>query len=287
MPGREELSVAGLPDYDSPERAVAALKAMYEYASWKKRPPRIVTRFQVNKRRVERIITRRQRTGRLQVGEVKAKDILKAYGFQTPEGYLSSSAEEAIEVARRVGYPVAMKIVSPDIIHKSDLGGVRLNISNSEAVRDAYDLMMLRIQQRAPNAWIEGIYVEKMVDRGLEVIIGMNRDPQFGPMLMFGLGGIFVEVMKDVTFYLAPITQDEAIQMLKSTRSYEILKGKRGHKGVDLVAIATGLQLISQLTTDFPQISELDINPFIVGEAGTEPVVADARITLTPLHDTL
>ena len=156
----------------------------------------------------------------------------------------------------------------PDIIHKSDLGGVRLNVSNSEAVRDAYDLMMLRIQQRAPNAWIEGIYVEKMVDRGLEVIIGMNRDPQFGPMLMFGLGGIFVEVMK-------------------TTRSDEILKGKRGHKGVELEAIATGLQLISQLTTDFPQISELDINPFIVGEAGTEPVVADARITLTPLHDTL
>lgn len=284
MPGREELSAAGLPDYESPERAVAALKAMYEYAAWRKRPPRIVTRFQVNRRRVERIITRRQRTGRLQVGEVKAKDILKAYGFQTPDGYLSTSSEEAIEVARRIGYPVAMKIVSPDIIHKSDLGGVRLNVANSDAVQDAYDLMMLRIQQRAPSAWIEGIYVEKMVDRGLEVIIGMNRDPQFGPMLMFGLGGIFVEVMKDVTFYLAPITQDEAIQMLKSTRSYEILKGKRGHKGVDLVAIATGLQLISQLTTDFPQISELDINPFIVGEAGTEPVVADARITLTPLN---
>ncbi|MFP3983610.1 MAG: acetate--CoA ligase family protein [Desulfurivibrionaceae bacterium] len=280
LPGREELSAAGLPDYPSPERAVEALKAMVEYSSWLKRPPRVVTRFRVNRRRVERIITRRIRTGRHNVGEVKAKNILQAYGFQIPEGYLATSSREAMEVAERLGYPVAMKIVSPDIIHKSDLGGVRLNVTNSEGVRDAFDLMMLRIRENAPRAWIDGIYVEKMVDRGLEVIIGMNRDPQFGPMLMFGLGGIFVEVMKDVTFYLAPITEEEAIQMLMSTRSYEILKGKRGQKEVELSVIANGLQRISQLTTDFPKIKELDINPFIVGEPGTDPIVADARITL-------
>jgi len=286
MPGRDELVAAGLPDYPSPERAVAALKAMVEYAAWRRRPPRVVTRFPVNRRRVERIITRRLRTSRLQIGEVKAKNILDAYGFKIPEGYLATNSSEAVEIAERIGYPVAMKIVSPDIIHKSDLGGVRLNVTNSEAVADAYDLMMLRIGQRAPEAWIEGIYVEKMLARGLEVIIGMNRDPQFGPMLMFGLGGIFVEVMKDVTFHLAPITREEAIQMLMSTRSYEILKGKRGHRGVDLAAIATGLQRISQLTTDFPQIAELDINPFIVGEIGTEPVVADARMSLRALEVT-
>ncbi len=142
--------------------------------------------------------------------------------------------------------------------------------------------MLLRIWERAPEAFIEGVYVEKMLDPGLEVIIGMSRDAQFGPMLMFGLGGIFVEVMKDVTFHLAPITEEEAIQMLKATRSYEILQGKRGQKGVDLGAIASGLQRISQLTTDFPQIAELDINPFIVGEPGNEPWVADARMTLQP-----
>ena len=119
-------------------------------------------------------------------------------------------------------------------------------------MRDAYDLMMLRIRKQVPDARIEGVYVEKMADPGLEVIIGMTRDPQFGPMLMFGLGGIFVEVMKDVTFHLAPITEEEAIQMLKSTRSYDMLEGKRGQKGVDITAIATGLQRISQLTTDFP-----------------------------------
>ena len=284
IPGRDELVSLGLPDYSSPERAIAALKAMCDYAAWRTRPPRIVTRFRVNRRRVERIISRRIRTKSPQIGEVKAKSILQAYGFQIPQGYLAASSKEAVEIANRIGYPVAMKIVSPDIIHKSDLGGVRLNVNNMEAVQDAFDLMTLRISNRAPDAFIEGIYVEQMLGRGLEVIIGMNRDPQFGPMLMFGLGGIFVEVMKDVTFYLAPITEQEAIQMLLSTRSYEILEGKRGHKGVDLKAIANGLQRISQLTTDFPQIAELDINPFIVGEVGTDPVVADARITLGPLE---
>jgi acetate---CoA ligase (ADP-forming) len=141
----------------------------------------------------------------------------------------------------------------------------------------------MKLGKRLPGAVIEGVYVEEMAGKGLEVIIGMNRDPQFGPMLMFGLGGIFVEVLKDVTFNLAPITETEAIQMLKSTRSYAMLEGKRGQKGLDIGAIASGLQRISQLTTDFPQILELDINPFIVGEFGSEPVVADVRMTLGPL----
>jgi acetate---CoA ligase (ADP-forming) len=282
MPGRAELVAGGLPDYYSPERAVDALRAMCGYAAWRQRPPRVVTRFRVNRRRVERVIARSLRTQRLQLGEVRSKDILQAYGFRVADGYLASNAEEAVEIAQRIGYPVAVKIVSPDVVHKSDIGGVRLNMATSDMVRDAFDLMMLRIRQRLPEARIEGVYVEQMVARGLEVIIGMTRDRQFGPMLMFGLGGIFVEVMKDVTFHLAPITMSEAIQMLTATRSYEMLTGTRGQQGVDLEAIANGLQRISQLVTDFPQIDELDINPFIVGELGTEPFVADARMTLRP-----
>ncbi len=281
MPGRKELAVGGLPDYESPERAVAALKAMYQYSVWRNRPPRVVTRFPVNRRRVERIISRRIRTGKLQLGEVRAKNILRAYGFHILEGKLATTPAEAVEIAKFIGFPVAMKVVSHNIIHKTDLGGVRLDVASSQEVEDAYDLMMLRIWKQAPDAQIEGVYVEKMADPGLEVIIGMTRDPQFGPMLMFGLGGIFVEVLKDVTFHLAPITEDEAVQMLKSTRSYEMLKGKRGQKEVDIHAIAVSLQRISQLTTDFPQIVELDINPMIVGEIGTEPIAADARMTLS------
>jgi acetyltransferase len=280
LPGREELVAAGLPEYPSPERAVAALRAMHEYAQWRRRPPRVVTRYRVNRRRVERIISRRLKTGRLQLGEVKAKSVLAAYGFQIPAGALATSAEEAVETAEHIGYPVVMKVVSPDIVHKSDIGGVRVGITTRREVADAFDLMSLRIRENAPEAHVEGFYVEHMVPRGLEVILGMTRDPQFGPMLMFGLGGIFVEVMKDVAFHLAPITADEALQMLSATRSYALLRGARGQRGVDVAAIAAGLQRVSQLATDFPEIAEMDINPLMVGEVGTEPIAADARIML-------
>jgi acetyl coenzyme A synthetase (ADP forming)-like protein len=283
MPGREELVAHNLPDYESPNRAVGALKAMVDYATWLRRPPRIVTRFPVNRRRVERIIHRHQRTGELQVGEAAAKDILRAYDFVVPAGQLATDGEHAIETAEKVGYPVAMKIASPDVIHKSDMGGVKLNLGSPEAVQDAYDLMMLRIRQRVPHAHIEGVYVEQMCAKGREVILGMTRDPQFGPMLMFGLGGIFVEVMKDVTFHIAPISADEAMQMLEGTKSFALLKGVRGQRSVDLEAIAVSLQRISQLVTDFPQILEMDINPFIVSEVGKLSVAADARITLAPI----
>lgn len=285
MPAREEFVQANLPDYPAPERAVEALKAMCDYAAWRRRPPRIVTRFPVNRRRVERIIARQTRMGLKEVGEVNAKEILAAYDFVVLPGEFARSAEEAVTVADRVGYPVAMKIVSPDVIHKSDVGGVKLNLASAQQVRDAFDLMMLRIGRRLPEARLQGVYVEMMGKPGREVILGMHRDPQFGPMLMFGLGGIFVEVMKDVSFYLAPITKEEAMHMLMNTRSYALLKGARGQGPVDLEGIAGALQRISQLVTDFPNIIEMDINPFIVGEVGTPPVVADARMTLAGVEE--
>jgi acetyl coenzyme A synthetase (ADP forming)-like protein len=279
-PGREFLTKCNLPDFPSPERAAKTLRAMCDYAAWRRRPPRIVTRFPVNRRRVERIISRHMRAGMARIGEVRAKEILSVYDFNIPEGRMVTTADKAVEYAERIGYPVAMKIASPDIVHKSDVGGVRLNLYSGKAVRDAFDLTMLRVQRGYPEARIEGIYVEKMCPQGREIILGMTRDRVFGPMLMFGLGGIFVEVMKDITFHLAPITHDEAVQMLKETRSYALLEGARGEARVDLDAIAAGLQRISQLGTDFPQIQELDINPYIVGPVGREPFVADARMTV-------
>ncbi|MBM4149221.1 MAG: CoA-binding protein [Lentisphaerae bacterium] len=285
MPGREELVACNLPDYPAPERAVAALRAMCDYAAWRRRPERVVARFPVNRRKAERIILRHMRTGRLQMGEAPAKDIMRSYGFNVPDGAVAATCQDAVDVAIRIGFPVAMKIVSPDVIHKSDVGGVRLNLANPDAVRDAYDLMMLRIGRAAPEANLEGVYVEKMGERGREVILGMTRDPQFGPMLMFGLGGIFVEVMRDVTFHLAPITRDEALQMLRGTRSYKLLEGVRGQKSVDLDSLAASIQKLSQLATDFPEVQELDINPLIVGTVGTDPLVADARITLAGRRD--
>ena len=281
LPQRKELADCNLPDYPSPERAVAVLRAMYEYGTWRRRPARVVTRFAVNRHRVERILARHLKTNQVQMGEVEAKEILRAYEFNVPPGQVAKTAQEAVQVAERIGFPVVMKIVSPDIVHKSDVGGIKLNISSSDEVRDTFDLLTLRVARRAPQARLDGIYVEKMCVQGLEVVLGMRYDPQFGPMLMFGLGGIFVDVLKDVSCYLAPITADEAMQMLMETRSYARLKTARGQADVDLSAITDGLQRISQMTIDFPQITELNINPFIVGNTGTESVVVDARITLS------
>jgi len=277
---KEKLMALGIPNYPSPDRAITALRAMCDYAAWRRRPARIVTRFPVNRRRVDRIIHMQMRSGEAQIGEVEAKEILRAYDFNVLDGQIARTSDEAVEIAERLSFPVVLKISSPDIIHKSDFGGVRINLANPEQVRDAFDLMMLRIQKRAPNAYLRGAYVEKMGQRGREVILGMTRDPQFGPMLMFGLGGIFVEVMKDVTFHLAPITAEEAMQMLKGTRSYALLQGARGQAPVDLDTLAGALQRISQLATDYPEITELDINPFIVGPVGMQAYVADARMTL-------
>ena len=281
IPAMAELVNRNLPDYPSPERMVSALKAMYEYNLWTHREPRVVTRFPVNKRMVERVFNTFRRMENVQIGEVDAKKVLRAYGFSVPDGGLCISSNQAVELADSIGYPVAMKIVSKDIIHKSDVGGVKINLQNKDAVRDAYDLMMMRIPSVMPEARLEGVYVEQMAPKGREVILGMSRDPQFGPMMMFGLGGIFVEVMKDVAFNIAPITKDEAMQMLVATRSYELLKGKRGQAAVDVDAIAVSLQYISQLVTDFPQIVEMDINPFMVGTVGSPSAAADARITLS------
>jgi acetate---CoA ligase (ADP-forming) len=277
---KEYLTSMGIPNYPSPERAVLALRAMCDYAAWRRRPPRVVLRFPVNRRRVDRILSKFVRMKNNQISEVEAKEILTAYGFRTLPGSLATDREESVEAAERIGYPVVMKVVSPSIVHKSDLGGVLINLGSADQVRDAYDLIITRSKRHSPKAVLRGVYVEKMGRRGREVILGLTRDPQFGPMLMFGLGGIFVEALKDVAFHLAPVTAGEAMQMLKLTRSYSLLMGARGQKAVDLEAIANGIQRISQLATDYPQIAELDINPFIVGEVGTEAYAADARMTL-------
>ncbi|MCY2950967.1 MAG: acetate--CoA ligase family protein [Planctomycetota bacterium] len=278
------LGKGKIPCYDSPESAVRTIKAMVNYVRWKNRPKRVVKLFSVNRHRVERIIDRHLRRGMREIGEMEAKEILEAYGFVTPRGSLATTADQAANVADRLGYPVVLKIWSPDIIHKSDVGGVKVGLTNRQEVRDAFDLMMYRIPQEVPDdTEILGVLVQEMVKKGREVILGVNRDPHFGPLVMFGMGGIFVEVLKDVTFNLAPITADEARQMLVSTKTYQMLKGVRGQEGVDIDAIAEALQRLSQLVTEFPQIMEMDINPLVVGPPGTTPIAVDARMSVEQL----
>lgn len=279
-PGVDILRQGQVPQYDSPESAVAAIKAMCEYTRWRQRPKRVVKLYPVNRRKVENIVERHLRLGLREIGEVESKDIIEAYGFVTPKGSIATTAEQAANIARQLGFPVVLKIWSPDIIHKSDVGGVRVGLKSAQEVMDAFDLMMFRVPKKMPEADILGVLVQEMCTEGKEVILGMHRDAHFGPMMMFGMGGIMVEVLKDVSFHLAPLTADEAKQMLMSTRTYKMLTGVRGQAGVDIDAIAEALQRLSQLVTEFPQIQEMDINPFKVGPEGTTPVAVDARISV-------
>jgi acetyl coenzyme A synthetase (ADP forming)-like protein len=269
-----------LPVYSSPERAVAALHAMHEYQLWRRRPEYAVTRFPVNRRRVERIFLRHVRTNCVRIDEVETKEVLRAYDFSVPDGAMASSPQEAVEIAERIGFPVAMKAVSTAIVHKSDVGGVKLNVASAEDVRDTFDLLTLRVGRRAPEIRLEGVYVEKMCAGGVQVILGVTSDPRFGPLLVFGLGGTFVDRLKDVCRHLAPITAEEAMQMLTETRSYALLQSILGPDSVDVSAIVGGLQRVSQFATDFPQVKELSIDPYLVGPVGTEAMVVDARMTL-------
>jgi acyl-CoA synthetase (NDP forming) len=278
--GLKILREGRIPQYNSPVSAVETIKVITEYVRWRNRPKRIVKLFAVNRRKVENIIDRHLRQNILDIDEAESKEILEAYGFVTPKGSIATTAEQAANIAEQLGYPVVLKIWSPDILHKSDVGGVKVGLNSEQDVKDAFDLMMYRIPKKRPNANILGVLVQQMCRGKKEVILGMHRDPHFGPLMMFGMGGLMVEVLKDVSFYLAPLTAEEAKQMLINTKTYQMLKGFRGEEGVDIEKIAEGLQRLSQLVTEFPQIQEMDINPYIVGPEGTTPIAVDARISL-------
>ncbi len=278
--GIDVLRKGKIPQFGSPEAATKTLKAMCDYVRWKQRPKRVVKLYRVNRHKVENIIERHLRQGIREVGESESKEILEAYGFKTPKGSVATTPEQAVRIAQQIGFPVVMKIWSPDIIHKSDCGGVKLGINSPREVEDAFDLMMYRIPKKEPDADILGVLVQQMCSKGKEVILGMHRDPDFGPLMMFGMGGTMVEVLQDVAFYLAPLTHDEAKQMLKATRTFKMLQGVRGEAGVDIDSVAEGLQRLSQLVTEFPSIQEMDINPFVIGRPGSTPIAVDARISV-------
>jgi acetyltransferase len=276
--GVEILQANRIPQYPIPERAARAMLEMVRYSRYKRRPLRVVERFAVNKNPVIKTIKTYLNRGKYEIGETDAKTIMEAYNFNVPPGMLATSVEEAVRFAGEVGFPLAMKISSPDILHKSDVGGVKVGLTSNAAVEDAYELMMLRIKRKKPDAQLRGVLIEKMILGGKEVILGMKKDPQFGPVLMFGLGGIFVEVLKDVVFGLAPLTEEECLAMIEGTKTYKLLRGVRGEKPVDINAIVVALQRLSQLVMDFPEIEEVDINPLKVGAEGDGAYVVDARI---------
>jgi acetyl coenzyme A synthetase (ADP forming)-like protein len=228
--------------------------------------------------RVQEVIAAVKQVGRSVLTAPEAREVCEAYGLPVPQEGLARSIEEAARVAREIGFPVAMKIVSPDIVHKTEAGGVQLGLSNARAVRQAYRTLTANAWNYRSDAHITGVQVQQMVGPGSEVIVGMIRDPAFGPVVMFGLGGVLVETLQDTTFRLAPTTSGEALRMLDDVRGAALLRGVRGLPAVHREALADLIVRVSQLAADFPEISEIDLNPVMASATGA--VAVDARFVL-------
>ena len=215
---------------------------------------------------------------RAELTEIESKELLQRAGIPVVETRLAKSKQEAISISKDLGFPVVLKIASPDIIHKSDSGGVKLGLSNGSQVGKAYSEIMSSVKQKSAGAWIQGVSVQKMARPGVEVIIGMSKDAQFGPVLMFGLGGILVEVLKDVSFRIVPVTRRDAEEMVREIKGYELLLGYRGQEPADIPALEELIVKVSDFVEQNPQIRELDLNPVFAYQDGV--VAVDARIIL-------
>ena len=279
--GVRYLEAHNIPNYVFPESSVRAMAAMLKFGDLLRLEKRQVRRVAANRDTVIDIINRRLGTqDKYYMPEQEASELLDCYGFPVLPHRLVRTPDELEDAADQVGFPVAMKICSPDIIHKFDVGGVKLKIKNLDQARQAYDDILANARQAKPDAEIKGVLMEKMARSGVEVILGATRDPRFGPMIMFGLGGTFVEVIKDVSFRLAPMWEVSAEIMMQSIATYKLLLGVRGQPRSDIESIKDCILRLSQLVSDHPEIMELDINPLIVYPEGQGCVVADSRMLL-------
>jgi acyl-CoA synthetase (NDP forming) len=227
---------------------------------------------------VSQIFAQVQKEGRKSLLETEAKIVCREYGIPVTRFDLAKSEADAVKSANAIGYPVVLKIVSPDILHKSEVGGVEVGLKNKNEVRQGYRRILENVKKNNSKAKIVGIMVQEMAPPSTEVIVGAVKDPQFGPAVMFGLGGIFVEVLKDVAFRVVPFTEDEAREMISEIKAYPILKGYRNTPAADIKAIANILLSVSRLITDYPAIKEIDLNPILVYQKGAKAV--DARIII-------
>ena len=214
------------------------------------------------------------------LNEVESKQLLEGAGIRTSGARAAQSADEAVALADELGYPVVLKVLSPDVAHKSDVGGVALGLGDAAAVRQAFDAMMTSITSAAPSARIDGVSVQQQVPAGVEVIVGMTKDPQFGPVIMFGLGGILVEVLRDVAFRLVPLEPRDAREMIREIKGFAVLQGYRGAEPADLTALERLLLDVSRFVDSHPEIEELDLNPVFVYPEGA--LAVDARVIISP-----
>jgi acetyltransferase len=279
--GVQYLEKHNIPNYAFPEAAVRSMASMAFYGKLLSLDRREVRRVTADRDTASAII-KKKLTGRdrYYMSEKEANEILQCYGFPVLKSVLLKDLSEVDEAAEGFAFPVAMKICSPDIVHKFDVGGVRLKIKTKDEARTAFEEIIENVKKLKPSVKIDGVIIERMAKRGVEVILGAVREPKFGPICMFGLGGTFVEAMKDVTFRLAPMWEISAEIMIQTIKAYSILKGVRGSPPCDIDAIKDCVLRLSQMVTEHPEIAELDINPLIVYPQGEGCVVADSRILL-------
>ncbi len=278
LENKQILSEGGVPHFMYAEPAIRALESMYRFSKWLNVKNDYIKTFSVDKDKVRTILSNVKRQGRSNLLEDEGYEVLKAYGFPIPKSILVNNENDAISASNNIGYPVVMKISSKDVIHKSDAGGVKVGLKNNDEVKNGFNMILHSVKTHHPDADINGILVQEMITNSRETILGAKQDKLFGPLLMFGLGGIYVEILKDVNFRLAPISESEAKIMVESIKTIGLLKGARGEKPSDLFSIIDCLLRLSQLVIDFPEIEEFDINPLLVLEEGKGSRVADVRI---------
>ena len=275
----EFLRANHIPVYVYPEAIATTLATIHSYSQWLKRPKGRIQKFTVDSSRVQQIVDEARRKKQAAIIGDEAIKILKAYGISAIGYEYASDSASAIAAASKIGYPVVMKINTPAMLHKTESGGVLVDLRNADEVREAFKKLNLRIGKLKKNDTFS-VAIQKMIKGGVETVIGMTADPKFGPLIMFGLGGIFVEIMKDVSFKIHPLTTQSAKEMIRSLKSYPLLTGFRGAKPVDLDTIEETLLRVSQLIRDFDVFMEMDINPFITGASKNQCQAVDARFII-------
>ncbi|WP_245605469.1 acetate--CoA ligase alpha subunit [Thermodesulfobacterium hydrogeniphilum] len=276
------LKKVEIPCYQDPSTAISAYRKLVDFIEFKNKKELEYIKIDIpeeNKQKVSLILEALQDAGVTAVGDENATKILSLYGFKFPKRSLARTPEEAVKLAEEIGYPVVMKISSPQILHKTDVGGVKLNLRNADEVYNAFIDITLNVKRFMPNAYIKGVMVCEMITEGKEVILGVTYDKTFGHMIMFGLGGIYVEVLKDVSFRIVPVAKQEAYEMIEEIKGKKLLEGVRGEKPCDKEDIVDKILRLSQLVMDFPLIKEIDINPYVVKYKGG--IALDARIIIS------
>ncbi|MFV0423270.1 acetate--CoA ligase family protein [Oleidesulfovibrio sp.] len=278
--GKLILEAGGIPCYEFPEQAIKCIDAMYMYRSQNLGGTRTDLCTMRNFTAARQVIDHAMKSDSQEIVEFQVHQILTAYGLSFPKTFLCRTSTEAVQAAEKIGYPVVLKIASPDISHKSDIGGVVVNLKTPTEVAKAFSTITTQASKLRKDAYITGCIVQKMAPSGAkEVIVGVRRDPQFGPMLMFGLGGIYVEVLRDVSFRLAPLSREDARDMIREIKSFPLLRGIRGEAAIDFASLERIILAMSQLALDFPEILEAEFNPVLVYDSGA--LVADARAILS------